>query len=64
MMKCCYRYNKLAFIKTILTIHNAQYQGWMSWSDANLIPAYIVKMIERRDQPALDWETHFHFNYS
>ena len=31
---------------------------------ANLIPAYIVKMIERRDQPALDWETHFHFNYS
>ena len=31
---------------------------------ANLIPQYIVKMIERRDQPALDWETHFHFNYS
>jgi hypothetical protein len=31
---------------------------------ANLIPPYIVKMIERRDQPALDWETHFHFNYS
>jgi len=31
---------------------------------ANLIPPYIVKMIERRDQPCLDWETHFHFNYS
>jgi hypothetical protein len=31
---------------------------------ANLIPPYIVKMIERRDQPALDWETHFYFNYS
>jgi len=31
---------------------------------ANLIPSYIVKMIERRDQPALDWETHFYFNYS
>ena len=31
---------------------------------SNLIPPYIVKMIERRDQPCLDWETHFHFNYS
>ena len=31
---------------------------------ANLIPAYIVKMIERRDQPGFDWETHFYFNYS
>ena len=31
---------------------------------ANLIPPYIVKMIERRDQPGFDWETHFHFNYS
>jgi hypothetical protein len=31
---------------------------------ANLIPPYVVKMIERRDQPALDWETHFYFNYS
>lgn len=31
---------------------------------ANLIPPYIVKMIERRDQPGFDWETHFYFNYS
>jgi hypothetical protein len=31
---------------------------------ANLIPLYIVKMIERRDQPGFNWETHFYFNYS
>lgn len=31
---------------------------------ANLIPSRIVKMIERKDQPCLDWETHFHVNYS
>ena len=31
---------------------------------ANLIPPYIVKMIERRDQPGFDWETHLYFNYS
>ena len=31
---------------------------------ANLIPPYIVKMIDRRDQPGFDWETHLYFNYS
>jgi len=31
---------------------------------AKLIPPYIVKMIERRDQPGFDWETHLYFNYS
>ena len=31
---------------------------------AELIPRHVVKMIERKDQPALDWETHFHVNYS
>ena len=30
----------------------------------NLIPSHMVKMIERKDQPCLDWETHFHVNYS
>ena len=30
----------------------------------NLIPSHIVKMVERKDQPFLDWETHFHVNYS
>jgi len=31
---------------------------------ANLIPSHMVKMIERKDQPCLDWETHYHVNYS
>lgn len=30
----------------------------------NLIPSHMVKMIERKDQPCLDWETHYHVNYS
>lgn len=29
-----------------------------------LIPSHIVKMIERKDQPSLIWQTHFHVNYS
>lgn len=31
---------------------------------ANLIPPHITKMLANRDQPGLDWETHFHVNYS
>lgn len=30
----------------------------------NLIPPHIVKMVERKDQPTLIWQTHFHVNYS
>jgi hypothetical protein len=30
----------------------------------NLIPSHIVKMVERKDQPELIWETYFHVNYS
>jgi starch synthase len=40
MMKYCYAYNHLAAITTILTIHNAQYQGWMDWDKQNYLPAY------------------------
>ena len=38
MMQHCFAYKNLSSIKTILTIHNAQYQGWMDWSKANYIP--------------------------
>jgi starch synthase len=38
MMQHCYAYKNLSSIKTILTIHNAQYQGWMDWSKSNYIP--------------------------
>ena len=30
---------------------------------ANLIPDYITKMLDKRDQPGFDWETHYHFIY-
>jgi starch synthase len=38
MMQNCFAYKNLSFIKTILTIHNAQYQGWIDWSKSNYIP--------------------------
>jgi starch synthase len=38
MMQNCFAYKHLATIKTVLTIHNAEYQGWMSWDNANYIP--------------------------
>lgn len=31
---------------------------------ANLIPDYVSKMLDKRDQPGFVWETHYHFNYS
>ena len=40
MIKYCYEYNRLSDIPTVLTIHNAQYQGWMGWNQRNLIPPY------------------------
>lgn len=38
MMRNCYAYDKLAGIATVFTIHNAQYQGWMSWDKSNYLP--------------------------
>lgn len=40
MMQYCYRFATLRNIPTVLTIHNAQYQGWMSWSQSVYIPEY------------------------
>ncbi len=40
MMKHCYDYQKLQFVKTILSIHNAQYQGAMGWEKSLLIPRW------------------------
>ncbi len=40
MTQYCYAYNKLADIPTVLTIHNAQYQGWMGWDKSSYIPAW------------------------
>ncbi|MBC7422927.1 MAG: glycogen/starch synthase, partial [Ferruginibacter sp.] len=40
MMQHCYAYQHLAAIPTVLTIHNAQYQGWMSWDKSNYLPSF------------------------
>lgn len=40
MMQYCYDYNRLKHIPTVLTIHNAQYQGWMGWDKSRYIPRW------------------------
>jgi len=40
MMRNCFTYRKLSGIHTVLTIHNAQYQGWMGWEKASYIPVW------------------------
>lgn len=42
MMKHCYDYKKLKNIKTVLSIHNAQYQGAMGWDKSILIPRWDI----------------------
>lgn len=38
MLSNCYKYSYLSPIPTVLTIHNAQYQGWFGWDKYQLIP--------------------------
>jgi len=40
MIKNCFDYRKLQSVPTIITIHNAQYQGWMGWDKSYWLPAY------------------------
>jgi starch synthase len=40
MMMNCFAYKQLSGIPTVLTIHNAQYQGQFSWDKSNYIPAW------------------------
>lgn len=40
MIKYCNTFKHLESIPTVFTIHNAQYQGWMDWSQHHLIPPY------------------------
>lgn len=40
MMKFCYDFQSLAAVKTIFTIHNGQYQGWMGWDKSRYIPQW------------------------
>lgn len=40
MFKYSYAYSTLANIPTIFTIHNAEYQGWLTWDKSYLLPEY------------------------
>jgi starch synthase len=40
MMKYCFAYRNLSAIKSILTIHNAEYQGWMGWDKSSYLPEW------------------------
>jgi starch synthase len=50
MMKHCFAYQHLANIPTVITIHNAQYQGWMDWNKINYIPNW-----DKAQWGKLDW---------
>lgn len=50
MVKYCPKYQQLAPIPTVFTIHNGQYQGAFSWSRANVLPPY-----EPGTGSILDW---------
>jgi starch synthase len=51
MIQNCFAYRHLSSIKTILTIHNAQDQGWMGWDQSNFIPEW-----DKWKWGLLDWE--------
>ncbi|MFT6959925.1 MAG: starch synthase [Polaribacter sp.] len=51
MMLQSFKYEALKTIPTVLTIHNAQYQGWFSHEKANLIPPFNSKKIG-----LIDWD--------
>lgn len=40
MMRQCYDYRHLANVPTVFTVHNGQYQGWMSWDKVHYLPAW------------------------
>jgi starch synthase len=40
MLKYCLPFSHLSQVPTVLTIHNAQYQGWMGWDKSYYLPAY------------------------
>lgn len=39
-VKYCYQYDNLSYVPTVLTIHNAEYQGWIGWEHRNWLPHF------------------------
>lgn len=49
----CERYKRLNNIPTVLTIHNAQYQGWFGWNKLHYFPAFDLwksSLLEWKDE--------------
>ncbi|HLS96371.1 MAG TPA: glycogen synthase [Sphingobacterium sp.] len=40
LMKYAVAYQEFASIKTVFTVHNGQYQGWMDWNKGVLLPTF------------------------
>lgn len=40
MLKHCFKYRNIRTIPTVLTIHNAQYQGAMGWENSSFLPPW------------------------
>ncbi len=45
MVQHCYNYQHLKGIPTILTIHNAQYQGWFAYDKLHYLPGFDLSKI-------------------
>lgn len=53
MLRHCNDYNNLKLIKTVLTIHNAQYHGAMDWEKSTWLPQW-----DHWKQGLLEWDRH------
>ncbi|HEY9185338.1 MAG TPA: glycogen synthase [Salegentibacter sp.] len=51
MAQECFKYKSLNHIPVVLTIHNAQYQGWFSHDKVHYLPAFDINHIG-----LLDWD--------
>ncbi|WP_312076075.1 glycogen/starch synthase [Chryseobacterium sp.] len=51
MIENCPEFGFLKGVKTVATIHNGEYQGWMSWGMANYFPSF-----DQYKWGLLDWD--------
>jgi starch synthase len=50
MLSNCFKYSHIGGIPTVITLHNAQYQGQFGWDKLYYLPAYDL-----RNSSKLDW---------